>query len=175
MATAVRADLSFTPEVVAYELDGVVMHHLAFPDGSHRVTYSPPSGWDYTGGGNLLVLHPSRGARGEATISKVSLPAPESFDESTMNRLAEEVLRSAPPDAKNIALVSQEKNPLKIEGKETFLVIIKYDQFGEPQLRSVMFLDRKNEQLRFQLTAPRTNFPHLQDAFRSSQFSWQNL
>jgi len=106
---------------------------------------------------------------------RVDLARPETFDGETTKRLTEEVLFSVPGGATNVGLVSRQNNPLMIEGKETFLVIINYDFYGEPQSRSVLFLDRKKDQLRFQLTSPRSNFQHLQEVFRSSYFSWQNL
>jgi hypothetical protein len=62
-----------------------------------------------------------------------------------------------------------------IEGKPTFLVIINFELYGTPQSRSVMFLNREGEQLRFQLTCPQTKFAELQKQFFGSQFSWQNL
>jgi len=151
------------------------MRRLVFFDGPARVTYTPPADWEYSStNDNLLLLHP-HGAPGEATIRRLDLARPETFDDETTKRLTEEVLLSVPRGATNVDLVSREKNPLIIERKETFLVIIKYDFYGEPQLRSVLFLDRKKDQLRFQLTSPRSNFQHLQEVFGSSYFSWQNL
>jgi hypothetical protein len=174
LSTSARADLKLTPQIAEYDLDGFKMKHLVFSDGSRRVTYAPPAGWDYSGSANLFVLHPSH-SRGEATIARIALPQKESFDDETTKRLIDEVIASAPKGADNVALVSQEKNPLMIERKETLLIMIKYDFHGEPFSRSVMFLNRQDDQLRFQLTAPRSNFPELQRAFQASHYSWQNL
>jgi hypothetical protein len=173
--TAAHADLKLAPEVAEYELDGAKMKHLVFMDGLQRVTYTPPAGWDYQGNSNLFVLRPPHSARSEATIRQVNLARPESFDSETTKRLTNEVLTSAPKGSTNVGIVSQEMNPLMIERKETFLVIIKYDSYGESYRRSVMFLNRGTEQMRFQLTAPQSNFPELQKAFQVSHFTWQNL
>jgi hypothetical protein len=172
--TSARADLNLAPEAAEYDLDGIKMRHLVFTDGSERVTYSPPLGWEYSRRDNALVLRP-HGVRGEATISRLAVAHRETFDDQTIKRLTEESLLSVPRGAKNVSVVSQQKDPLIIERKETFLLIIKYEFYGEPQLRSVMFLYRKNEQLLFQLTAPQSEFQRLQEAFRASQYSWQNL
>jgi hypothetical protein len=169
-----RADLQLTPTLTEYELDGVKLQHLVFPDGGQRVMYTPPRGWKYVGGDNLLVLHPPE-ARAEATIARTSLSREAMFDEATSKLLTDEVVASARGEGKNVTIVSQEKNPLLIERKETLLVIIKYDFNGKPYLRSVMFLNRKKEQLRLQLTAPQENFASLQETVRRSYFSWQNL
>ena len=169
-----RAELQLTPTIAEYDLDGVKLQHLVFPDGERQVMYTPPRGWKYSGGGNLLVLNPPAG-RAEATIARTSLPREATFDEATSKLLTDEVLASARVGGKNVTIVSQEKNPLLIEKKETLLVIIKYDYSGVPYLRSVMFLNRKKEQIRLQLTAPQEKFDALQKAFRGSYFSWQNL
>ena len=175
VVTSARSDLKLTPAVEVYEQDGVKMKHLVFFDGSQRVTYNPPPGWNYDGNANLLVLHSPHDARGEATIRQVRLANPESFDKESVKRLIEQALASAPKGATNVAVVSQEMNPVMIERKETFLVIIKFDSYGEPYLRSVMFLNRGNEQMLFQLTAPQSTFPETQKAFQGSHFTWQNL
>jgi hypothetical protein len=170
-----RADLQLTPKLVDYELDGAKLQQLVFRDGEKQITYTPPTGWQYlSSNNNLFVLHP-RGARGEATIARISLARPESFDDETIKRLSDEVLVSVPGDAKNVGIVSQQKNVVMIERKETLLIIIKYEFYGEPQERSVLFVNRKDEQLRFQLTCPESNFAQLQKVFLASHFSWQNL
>ena len=136
--------------------------------------YTPPRGWKYSGGNNLLVLHPPD-PRAEATITRTSLQNEASFNEETNKRLIDEVVASVAGQGRDIAVVSQEKNPLIIEKNETLLVIIKYNYNGKLYFRSVMFLNRKKEQLRFQLTAPQESFAPLQEAFRRSHFSWQNV
>jgi hypothetical protein len=73
-----------------------------------------------------------------------------------------------------LLIVLQQKNVVIIERKETFLIIMKYEFYGEPQQRSVLFVNRKNEQLRFQLTCPESNFARLQKVFLATHFSWQN-
>ncbi len=171
---SVSAELQLTPTIETYDLDGVKLQHLVFPDGEQRIMYTPPRGWKYSGGNNLLVLYPPD-ARAEATITRTSLAQEASFNEETNKLLIDEVLASVGGQGRNIALVSQQKNPLIIEKNETLLVIIKYNYNGKPYFRSVMFLNRKKEQLRFQLTAPQESFAPLQEAFRRSHFSWQNV
>jgi hypothetical protein len=170
-----RADLKLTPTVADYDLDGATLHQLVFPDGERRITYTPPKGWDYAGSSNRLLLHPPQALAAEAQISLIKLTKPKTFDEATMQGLSEEALALVPNKATNVSIVSQQKNILMIERKETFSLIIKYDFYGQPYLRSVMFLNRKNEQLRFELKCPSYLFPELQKAFQESQYSWQNL
>src|SRR5207249_4570218 len=82
--------------------------------------YSPPRGWDYSGHAAQLTLQPTGKDQAEARISKVTLSQPASFDQETVRKLVQEVMASVPNGTTHIQLVSQEKNPLMIERKETF-------------------------------------------------------
>lgn len=175
LASSAYADLDLTPREEEYQLDGTKQRQLVFADGGRRVTYTPPRNWQYSGGGNRFVLRPSSELSAEATTTVNKLPRAEVFDDTTTKRLCDEVLASVPSGATKVTLVSQQMNPLRIEGKQTFLVIINYDLYGGPYTRSAMFLNRQNEQVRFQLTCYRNSFQKLQKAFESSHYSWQNL
>src|SRR4029077_13994808 len=85
-----HADLDLTPKLSHYELDGVEFKQLAFSDGSKIVTYAPPRGWDYSGSATRLTLRPPGKSKAEATIKKVALSQPASFDEGTAKRLVQE-------------------------------------------------------------------------------------
>jgi hypothetical protein len=175
LASFAYADLDLTPRVEEYQLDGVKLRQLVFTDGGRRVTYTPPRKWDYSGGGNRFVLRPTTESAAEAVISVSKTQRPEAFDEATAKRLCEEVLASVPSGATNVTLISQQMNPLQIERKDTFLIVINYDYYSYPYARSVMFLNRQSEQVRFQLTCYRNAFRDLQRAFQNSHYSWQNL
>ena len=170
-----RAELDLTPKLSEYELDGVKFKQLAFSDGSKIVTYAPPRGWDYSGSATQSTLRPPGKSQAEATIKKVALSQPASFDEGTAKRLVQEAIASVPPSSTDIQLVSQEKNPLMIERKETFLVTLSYNLHGAAYNRSILFLNRGREQIQFQLSCRRADFRELQAAFLDSQHSWQNL
>lgn len=170
-----RADLQLTPTLGDYDLDGVRMQQLLFPDGEKKVLYTPPRGWDYSANGGRLILRPSHGGNAEAEIKVIKLAGPQVFDDATMKQLSDEVVASLPANALNVKVIAQEKNPLLIERKETFLVVVNYDCFGDSYARSVLFVNRKGEQLRCQLTCRQALFPQLKKAFQGSQYSWQHL
>lgn len=174
-ASSACADLRLVPAAEQYELDGVKLDHLVFSDGGQRITYTPPRGWQYSVRGDQFLLHPSNQSGAEAIISLTKLARPEVFDDAATKQLSEAVITSLPSAARHVSIVLQQKNPLLIESKETFLVVIHYDCNGLEYARSVMFLNRKNEQLRFQLTCLRWNFSQAQTEFFQSHFSWQNL
>ncbi len=64
---------------------------------------------------------------------------------------------------------------MKIGGKETFLVLVSYVSYGTQYERSMMFMNRGNEQIIFQFVSRASDFKDLQRAFLASQFTWQNL
>ncbi len=176
LAAGARADLQLKPQTGEYELEGFKFTRVVFQDSNgERVTYSPPSDWEYTGDVDRFVLHPKQKTGAEAAITRASLSKPQVFDEETMKQLSAEAINSLPNGASQTEIVAQEKNPVLIERKETYLVVINYTLRGHPQSRSVMFVNRANEQLRFQLTCGRPDFKELQKAFLGSHFSWQNL
>lgn len=171
-----QAELQLTPRISPYEADGVKIELLAFSDGSGKgITYSPPRGWEYSGSPTKFTLRPPGKPQAEGTIVRISLDQPAVFDDPTTKKLAAEVLASAPGGSTNVTLVSQEKNPFLIAQKETFLVIISYDFYGQNYRRSAMFLNRGNEQMRFQFVSRAADFKNLQMAFQASQYTWRNL
>ncbi len=175
LAASARAELQLTPSVVEYELDGVRLKQLAFPDGGKQVTYQAPHGWDYSGSASQLTLHPPKKSQAEAIVCKVSLAQPGSFDDATMKKLADEMIASVPKGSTNVQIVSQEKNPLRIQRKDTFLITLTYDLYGTSFSRSILFLNRDQEQIRFQLVCRQADFKELEKAFMGSQYSWHNL
>lgn len=175
LIASARAELQLTPKVVEYKADGATLKHLEFSDAGKMVTYQAPPGWECIGSGSQLTLRPPSKAQVEATITRVPLAQPGSFDEESLKKLVSETVVLAPKGSENISVVSQEKNPLLIQGKETFLIKLSYTFFGQKYCRSILFLNRGNEQIRSQLTCREADFDALQSAFFHSQFTWQNL
>ncbi len=171
-----QAQLQLTPELTTYEADGVKTRLLAFSDGGAKtITYSPPGGWTYSGSSAKFTIRPPGDSQAEGTIVKASLHQPAVFDDRTMKMLAAEALASVPAGSTNVNLLSQEKNPFLIAQNETFLVIVSYAFYGQNYQRSTMFLNRGNEQIRFQFVSRAADFKNLHMAFQASQLTWRNL
>ena len=174
--TSARADLQLSPRISESWVDGAKIKFLVFSDGSGKdITYGPPTGWEYSGSNAKLTLYPPGKPQAQGTISRVKLAQPVVFDDETMKKLVAEALASVPEGGTSVTLVLREKNPLFIAGKETFLVIISYTFYGENYQRSMMFLNRGDEQLRFQFVSRAVDFKSLQAAFQGSHLSWRNL
>jgi hypothetical protein len=174
-AASARAELQLTPSIDEYELDGVKLKQLAFADGEKKVNYQSPQGWDYSGSATRLVLHPPHKPQAEATITRSPFSEPQKFHDESVKKLVAESVTLVPSGSDNVTVISQEKNPLKINRKETFLVVLAYNLFGQPFNRSILFVNRGNEQIRFQLSCREADFKELHRAFLASHYTWQNL
>jgi hypothetical protein len=170
-----RAELILTPNPSEYEVEGVKFKQVAFMDGDKKVTYKPPFRWQYSGSAAQLTLYPPDKTQAEAVISRVALPSPGPFDEDTMKKLVAEVTTMLPKESSEVSVVAEEKNPILISNKETFEVLLKYKLLGQLFERSILFLNRDKEQMRFQFTAREADFNQLHGDFRASLCTWQNL
>jgi hypothetical protein len=172
---SVHAELQLRPTVAAYKADGATLRHLEFSDGGKTVTYQSPLGWDVSGNSTQLTLRPPNKPQAEATITRVPLSKPGSFDAESLNKLVSDAVAQVLKGSENISVVSQEMNLVMIEHKETFLITLSYTFYGQRYGRSILFLNRGNEQIRFQLTCHEADFQELHGAFLRSQYTWQNL
>lgn len=174
-AGVARADLDLTPRLSESTFEGVKVRKLVFVESGKDVTYMPPRDWNYSGNATKLVLHPPRKAQAEASITKFVLGAGTRFDEKTTNLLVAEALRSVPAGSTDVTLVSQETNSALFAGKEAFRVSWTYTFYGETYTRSLLFVNRATDQIRFQLICRTSDFAELQGEFQRSLSSWRNL
>ncbi|HSP64448.1 MAG TPA: hypothetical protein VLQ90_15770, partial [Pyrinomonadaceae bacterium] len=137
--------------------------------------YVPPRDWQCSGTESSLALRPAKQTQAEASVVKVPLAEEGPFDEPTQKKLTDLAQASVPSGSSNIKVLGQDLNPVMIDRKETYLVTISYNAYGDTYARSMMFMNRGKEQIRFQLTCRLSDFPELQRAFLQSQFSWRNL
>ena len=170
-----HAELQLTPKVSEYKGDGATFTHFEFSDDGKTVTYQSPPGWEYSGSATQLTLRPPGKSQAVATITRVPLSQPGSFDEESLKRLVNEAVALVLKGSENISIVSQEKNSLMIQRKETFLIKLSYTFHGQKYARSILFLNRGNEQIRSQLTCRDEDFKELQRVFLRSHETWQNL
>jgi hypothetical protein len=172
---SVRADLQLTPSISEYELEGVKFKQLAFHDGEKQPTYQPPRGWDYAGSGDRLTLHPPGKSQAEGAISRVAPPEHSNSTEDNSKKLVAEAIASVPKGSSAVTVISQQASPLRISGKEAFQVVLSYSLLGQTFDRSILFLNRDRDQLRFQFVAREPDFKDLQSAFQKSLCTWRNL
>lgn len=171
-----RAELSLSPELVSFELDGVTLQRLAFENGTNdRATYQPPADWKYSGGKNQLDLQPPNLSQSSVKIVKLPAESAVSFDTDGRTELQERTIGSLPEGSGQIKIEAEQVSPLKIDGKETYLVEISYVCYGEKFACYSLFLDRKPEAINFRLNYREKDYANLRDTFQRSLFTWENL
>ena len=72
-------------------------------------------------------------------------------------------------------MISEESNPLQIDGRQTYLVELSYTYYGEKYGCYCLVADRKPEPITFRLTCRKSDYEKLRALFHRSLFSWQNL
>lgn len=175
VATAL-GELNLSPQREEFTLDGVTMWHLTFETGlNQKATYQPPRGWVYSGGSNQLTLQPPGKNQTQVTITKTPLKQPLPLDEKNRKKLAEEALASVPKGSEQQKIESEEANPLRISGNDTYLVQLTYTFYGQRFSRYCLFLNHKPYQLRFQLTCLESDYKELSKAFQKSLYTWQHI
>jgi len=170
-----RADIDFTPRPSTYKAEGIKMSNLAFSDGHNAISYTPPGNWKYEGDPSKLLLIPNNMVQAEASIEKAPPPITTAFDEEGMKELTQKVLASLPQGSQKVTIVSQEKDPLRINGKETFGLTVSYIFFGQSVTTSVIFCNRGKEELEFKLFCHSADFAELNKLFRGSLYSLQGF
>jgi hypothetical protein len=174
-AFSARAALDLSPFPSEFTGEGITYTQLTFKDDKRQVVYVPPQLWSYRGSSNQLRLTPPANfPKSDATIEKTPLAAPQPLDEKSMEALKQQLLSSLGPSALGVKVVSEEQNPLLINGNvATYEVTVAYQLYGQPFVRSVLFANLPDEQLRFKLSATKADFETLHRAFRSSLISLQ--
>ena len=174
-ASAAFADIDLTPIPGELSRDGVVMHLLKFRTGSDFVRYTPPLGWQASGGGSSLTLIPPKAVQTEAKITVSGKADSGDWDDAAIKQLREETLKSVPKKAENVKLVGDQKNPVVLNRHQTYEVTVSYTSDGQPFKKSVLVCNFADEQLRFQIIARSGDFAALHADFISSLFLWDGL
>ncbi len=167
----VAGPIDLTPVTGQRELEGIVFPQLLFHQDGHVISYEPPRGWTCTGGGPHLRLTPPKVFEAQASIEQAALPAPQTFDQATIEQLQQIVLGSLPPNAQNARFAAAESNPIRINQQDSVVITVGYSYFGQEYQTSVIFANLGDVQLRFRISARKEDFEELQRAFRASLFT----
>jgi hypothetical protein len=173
--SSAQAGVDFTPTGGERVLEGIVFKQILFHQDGHPIAYEQPHGWTFTGDAVAMRLAPPNLSQAQATMEQAHLSAPQLLNDATTAQLRQQVLASVPNGAQNIALVAEEKNPLRINQRETYAVTVSYNFYGQDYELSVLFANLADTQLRFRTVARKADFEKVHRAFRASLFtlSWQ--
>jgi hypothetical protein len=163
--------IDFAPTSGTREIEGLVFPQVVFHQDGHPISYEPPKGWTYSGDSTEFRLTPPNTSLAQAQIGQTTLPSPQVLDEASIKQLQQVVIGSLPGEAKNVQLVAQEPNPIRIDKQPSCEVLVSYSYFGQDYLASVTFANLGDLQLRFRIVARKTEFEALHRAFRASLFS----
>ena len=174
-ASAASAAIDFTPTTGERILDGIKFPQLIFKEDGRKVLYEPPRGWTYTGGGGSIKFTPPNISQAQGVIEQSPLPVPQVWNEATTKALQQQALASVPPGSLGVAIVSEEANPIMVNGNPTYEVVIGYTFYGQEFQLSVLYINLPGTQLRMRAIAKKADFEKVHKAFRSSAVSFQGL
>lgn len=172
-AASAHAGIDFRISFGETKLDGLIFKHLIFHENGKKIIYEQPAGWNYTGDASRIRLTPPNLSQAQADIEQSPLRAPQNFDEATIKSLQEKTLASVPAGSQKPKLLSEEKNPVLVNGHETYEITVGYQFSGQEFQRSILYLNLPDTQLRFRVTARKDDFEKVHKTFRGSIFSWQ--
>jgi len=167
-----RGGIDLTPSVNEYVAQGIKVQQLTFKEDKRRIEYEPPSGWKFDGGPNQLHLLPPQKNFAEAVVAVAQLNKPQSLDENTIKLLEQQFVANLPAGSQFVKIEEEVPNSVLLDGNAGFEVTVSYQSMGEKFLRSALFVNLRDTQLIFRLSARKDDFQALHREFKASIFSW---
>ena len=167
-----RGGIDLTPSVNEYVAQGIKVQQLTFKEDKGQIEYEPPSGWKFDGGPNQLHLVPPQKNFAEAVVAVAQLNKPQSLDENTIKLLEQQFVANLPAGSQFVKIEQEVPNSVLLDGNASFEVTVSYQSTGEKFLRSALFVNLRDTQLVFRLTARKDDFQALHREFKASIFSW---
>lgn len=173
---SLRATIDFTPVTTQRVVEDMVFPELNFHEDGRKISYEPPRGWTYAGGGaSFRLIPPQEVTQAQVEMRQSPLLAPQNFDEASCKLLQNQVFASVPSGAQNVTLVGVEQNPVAINRRETFGVTVSYTFSGQVYLLNVLFCNLPDTQVRFRCSALKPEFEAVFRSFRGSLCTLQWL
>src|SRR5437879_10796417 len=145
---SVYGGIDLTPSVQEYSANGMKFRQLVFNDEKRRIEYEPPQDWSFDGGTNQLHLKPKKNFA-EALISVAPLNKPQPLDENARQALREQFIASLPVGSQFAKVEEEVRNPVLLNGNESFEITVSYQSIGEKFFKSALFVNVKDAQLMF--------------------------
>ncbi|MFL6541997.1 MAG: hypothetical protein ACJ8I9_02400, partial [Chthoniobacterales bacterium] len=139
-----------------------------------QVTYVLPQLWSWRGGGTQVQLTPPNSPRASAVIEALHLDTPMALDDKAVEAIRQQFTAFLPPGSNGATLISEERDPVPLGGNlHSYEISASYQALGAVYVRSILFVNTPDTQLRFKVTAPKAEFDALYRTFRASLTSWQ--
>jgi hypothetical protein len=169
--TTARAAIELPPTPHESTCEGFTHKELHFKDGKRQAVYQLPKGWAFRPREDGVKLVPPD-SFADAVILAGAQPGSQPLDEKGIEEGKQEFLRTLPPGSQLVTIVSEQRNPVLLDNKPSYEVIATYQLMGEHFVRSALFTKSLDTQVTFRLTARKSDFEKLHQAFRISILSW---
>jgi hypothetical protein len=170
--TPARAAIELPPVPHESTEEGFTYQKLLFKDGKRQVVYQLPPKWTFRAREAGVQLTPPNAPFAEAVILAAPQPGLPRLDEKGIEEGKQEFLRTLPPGAQLVSIVSEQSNPVLLDNKPSYEVIASYQLMGEKFVRSALFTNFADMQVSFRLTARKSDFEKLHQTFRFSILTW---
>ena len=173
IAPRLACAIDFTPRYVNEVEDGIPVRRMFFADAGRHIFFTAPGGWDANGSKSSVVLSPKNLEKAYIKIECSSDEEIPPFDEKGLKiyrQAAEDLL---PREAKDLEILSENKNPVVINHWSGFEITYAYVAFGYPFYKSVSFINiGDNRQIRLIVEARRSDFATFCKEAQRSLCSW---
>lgn len=162
------ASVDLTPTPTKRSVEGATLESVYFRAGSARIEYMPP--WPVLGQPDRAQLSiPVAGA--QADIRRVVTGSPLDFGNDTA--VTEFLLKQLPKDAESVEVAPLQRNPLRIDGKESAELLASYVCFGRRLQLSTLISQRVpgSEVYLFQVSSAPGDFKKIHRIFQSSLYT----
>lgn len=160
--------VDLTPTPTKRTVEGASLESVYFRAGSARIEYMPP--WPLLGQPDRAQLSvPVAGA--QADIRRVVTTSPLEFGNDTA--VTEFLLKQLPKDAESIEVAPLQRNPLRINGKDSAELLASYVSFGRRLQFSTLISQRApgSEIYLFQVSSAPGDFKKIHRVFQSSLYT----
>lgn len=174
LSSVAHAELNLTPLPSVREFEGCKFPQVEFQDEPRKVTYEPPQGWSAVARDrHNVTLVPAGKDMVSVKINFIPTAGRLTLDEAQLAYFRNSAHQLLPPNGKLAGEPSVVPNPLLLGGHPTCELQIEFVLHAERMRMGVLLVDLGETQLRFSLIARQAEFEELQNAFRSSWYSWQ--
>jgi len=166
--------LDFTPEFIETPLEaGIKNREVVLKDGSARVVYCPPAGWQPEEGERYLRFHPPGVSLADLTIEAEKVATRKAVEASDVERCRERLKSSVPPESSEVVMEADETNPGSVANFPTIGMTVVYTNSGVRYRKRMIFVFTADLEIRFTTVARLADFQRLYPAVRGSLFTWR--
>jgi hypothetical protein len=166
--------LDYKPEFIMTEIEGGFrISEIMLKDGTARVIYCPPAGWNAGEDERCLRFHPPGISLADLTIESEKKTAARTLDAAAAERCRAWLKASIPGDSSDVEMEPDEANPGRVANCPTFGTTIAYSRGGFRYRKRVVFVFAPDSELRFTTVARIGDFDRLYPAVRRSLFTWR--